>query len=76
MIKKIKRLKGVESGKDIYILANAPSIKELNLSKLKDKVTIGMNANPLLEREFGFISDIMLLVIKDFLNILLRERWR
>jgi len=68
MIKKIKRLKGVESGKDIYILANAPSIKELNLSKLKDKVTIGMNANPLLEREFGFISDYYVVSDQRFLE--------
>jgi hypothetical protein len=68
MIKKIKQLKGLESGKDIYILANAPSVKEFNLSKLKDKVTIGMNANPLLEREFGFISDYYVVSDQRFLK--------
>jgi len=68
MIKKIKNLKGVESGKDIYILANAPSIKALNLFTLKDKVTIGMNANPLLEKEFGFISQYYVVSDKRFIN--------
>ena len=51
MIKNISILKNKELGKDIYILANAPSIKEEELSLLKDKVSIGMNANPLLEKE-------------------------
>jgi len=68
MIKKIKQLRGVESGKDIYILANAPSIKEFDLSKLKGEVTIGMNANPLLEKEFGFISNYYVVSDQRFLK--------
>lgn len=64
----IKSLKGKEKGKDIYILANAPSIKKENLSLLKDKVTIGMNANPLLEKEFGFISQYYVVSDKRFIN--------
>ena len=66
--KKIKKLKNKELGKDIYILANAPSIKELDLSLLKDKVTIGMNANPLLEKEFGFVSPYYVVSDQRFLN--------
>lgn len=56
MIKNIKELKNKEKNKNIYILANAPSVKENDLSLLKNKISIGMNANPLLEKEFGFIS--------------------
>lgn len=64
----IQSLKGREEGKDIYILANAPSIKKEKLFLLKDKVTIGMNANPLLEQEFGFISQYYVVSDKRFLN--------
>ena len=53
----IRDLKNVNKGEDIFILANAPSIKKNDLSRLKGKVVIGMNANPLLEKEFGFVSD-------------------
>ncbi len=52
----IEKLKNREMGKDIYILGNAPSVKNYDLSLLNEKVTIGMNANPLLEKEFNFIS--------------------
>jgi len=65
---KIKKLKNKEKNKDIYILANAPSIKENDLSFLKDKITIGMNANPLLEEEFGFTSSYYVVSDKRFLN--------
>ena len=64
----IKSLKGKEQGKDIYILANAPSIKKEQLSLLRDKVTIGMNANPLLEQEFGFVSQYYVVSDKRFIN--------
>lgn len=49
-------LKNKEKDRDIYILANAPNIKEEDLSLLKNSITIGMNANPLLEEEYGFVS--------------------
>ncbi len=68
MDKKIKDLFNKEKGKDIYILANAPSIKQENLGFLKDKVSIGMNANPLLEKEFGFISPYYVVSDQRFLN--------
>jgi len=68
MIKKVSLLKNKEKGKDIYILANAPSVKNHNLSLLKDKITIGMNANPLLEQEFGFISPYYIVSDLRFIN--------
>lgn len=64
----IKKLKNKEYGKDIYILANAPSVKEENLSLLKDKIVIGMNANPLLEQEFDFIAKYYVVSDKRFIN--------
>lgn len=64
----IKSLKDIEFGEDIYILANAPSVKKENLSLLKDKISIGMNANPLLEKEFDFISQYYVVSDLRFLN--------
>lgn len=64
----IRSLKNKEEGKDIYILANAPSIKKENLTLLKDKITIGMNANPLLEKEFDFISQYYVVSDRRFIN--------
>ncbi|MBW9399805.1 DUF115 domain-containing protein [Leclercia sp. EC_58] len=52
---KISNLKNIENGKDIYIVANGPSVlnkKTLNL--LSDKIVIGMNATPLLCHEYSF----------------------
>ncbi len=68
MIKNIKELKGIHSDEDIYILANAPSIRNFNLGDLKGKVSIGMNANPLLEKEFGFVSDYYVVSDMRFMN--------
>ena len=68
MKKNISELKDIELGKDIYILANAPSIKQENLSLLKNKISIGMNANPLLEKEFNFISKYYVVSDRRFLN--------
>jgi hypothetical protein len=68
MIKKIQSLKSCEIDKDIYILANAPSVKSHDLRKLKGKIVIGMNANPLLEKEFGFVSDYYVVSDLRFIN--------
>lgn len=53
---KVKNLKNRELGRNIFVLGNAPSVKTHNLSALGDCVSVGMNANPLLEEEFGFVS--------------------
>jgi len=52
----IKNHKNRFKGEDIYILANGPSIKDEDLSVLKSRVSIGINASPLLEKKFGFES--------------------
>ncbi|MCP4178858.1 MAG: DUF115 domain-containing protein [bacterium] len=53
---KILRYKNKYKNKDIFILGNAPSIKKENLEPLKNSISIGMNASPLLEKEYGFTS--------------------
>lgn len=57
MFKTIRSQKNRLKGEDIYILGNGPSIKNEDLSLLKGKHSIGMNASPLLEKEFGFVSE-------------------
>jgi hypothetical protein len=53
---KIGYLKNIEKDKSIFILGNAPSIKQHDLTKLNKCISIGMNGNPILEKEFDFIS--------------------
>lgn len=45
-----------ESKKRAFILGNGPSIKDLDLSRLSNCLTIGLNASPLIEREHNFVS--------------------
>lgn len=55
-MRNIKDLKFQEKDKSIYILANGPSVLMEDLSLLKDKVVIGMNASTLLDEKFNFNS--------------------
>lgn len=43
-------------GATIFVLGNGPSVKEHDLSRLRGLHVIGMNASPLLDREYGFQS--------------------
>lgn len=52
----IKELFLAEKDKDIFILANGPSILDLDLNFLKNQTVIGMNASTLLEENFDFKS--------------------
>lgn len=45
-----------ESNKRAFILGNGPSIRDHDLSRLAGCLTIGLNASPLLEREYNFVS--------------------
>lgn len=53
---KIKQLFNIHEGKRCFILANGPSINQLNLSLLKNEISIGINASTLLEEKFDFIQ--------------------
>lgn len=52
----LRKLYNKEKGKRCFILANGPSVNNLDLSKLKDEVVIGMNASTLLEDKHGFFQ--------------------
>lgn len=54
--RKIRQLKHRERGKDCFIIGNAPSVRNHDLSALRNKLSIGVNASTALEQEFGFHS--------------------
>ena len=45
-----------ERKKRAFILGNSPSIRDHDLSRLSECLTIGLNGSPLLEREHNFVS--------------------
>lgn len=51
-----------------FILANGPSINKLNLSLLRNEVTIGMNASTILEEKYNFVQTYYTLTDSRFLN--------
>jgi len=53
---KLRELRNRESGKDCFIIGNAPSVRQHDLSALRGKLSIGVNASTALEEEFGFHS--------------------
>lgn len=69
----IKKIKNKEANQNIFVLGNAPSVKQHDLSQLVNAISIGMNANPLLEEEFGYVSQYY--VVSD-LRFITHERKR
>jgi hypothetical protein len=65
---KLSRLKNREKGRRVFILGNGPSIRQEDLSALAGELVIGMNASPLLDKEFGFTSQYYTLSDRRFLN--------
>ena len=63
----ISRIKNTLKGEDVYILGNAPSIREDDLTQLNNKYSIGLNASPILEKEFRFTSQYYVLSDTRFL---------
>jgi hypothetical protein len=53
----VRELRGRLRGETVFVLGNGPSIREHDLHRLHGRRVIGMNASPLLDREFGFESD-------------------
>ena len=49
--------RGALEGGKVFIPGNGPSILTHDLARLKHQHSIGMNASPLLEQEYGFTSD-------------------
>jgi hypothetical protein len=61
--KEILKFKDIHKGERCFIVANGPSLKQTDLSLLKDEYTIGMNRIYLLEEVNGFIPSY--LVVAD-----------
>jgi hypothetical protein len=53
-IKRLAELKDIHKGKRAFIIGNGPSLKQTDLSKLKNEITFGMNRIYLLFPELGF----------------------
>lgn len=55
-IEDLKRLKDIHRGKRAFVIGNGPSLKNTDLSKLKDEFTFGLNRIYLLFPELGFTT--------------------
>jgi len=72
---RLSDLRNREKGKRIFILANGPSINDLDLRVLRDEVVIGMNASTLLEERFDFVSEYYVVSDKRFLLSEEKRMW-
>ncbi len=55
-IRRLAELKDIHKGKRAFIIGNGPSLKQTDLSKLKNEFTFGMNRIYLLFPELGFTT--------------------
>ena len=53
----VRSLRGRGRGRRAFILGNGPSVIMHDLSILRKELTIGMNASPILERNYGFTAE-------------------
>ncbi len=63
-IRRLAALKDIHKGKRAFVIANGPSLKQTDMSKLKDEFTFGMNRIYLMFPELGF-STTYLTVVND-----------
>lgn len=61
-IKKIKALRDSHAGERCFIIGNGPSLKETDLTKLRNEFTIGMNRFYLAFPDLGFTTSLLLTV--------------
>ncbi len=75
---KLRALKNLHKGKRCFIIANGPSINQMDLSVLKNEITIGMNRIYLHKEKMGFlpnylvVSDVALTLAQfpeEFMNV-------
>jgi hypothetical protein len=71
-IRKLKEFKDIHTGERAFIIGNGPSLRQMDLSKLRDEFTFGMNRIYLLFPELGFhttyfvsINDLVIEQFKD-----------
>lgn len=71
-IKRLAALKDVHKGKRAFIIGNGPSLKQTDLSRLKNEITFGMNRIYLAFPELDFTTTYICvtndLVIEQFVN--------
>lgn len=71
-IRRLAELKDVHKGKRAFIIGNGPSLKQTDLSKLKDEITFGMNRIYLAFPEWGFTTTYLCvtndLVVEQFVD--------
>jgi hypothetical protein len=63
-IRRLAALKDVHKGKRAFVIANGPSLKQTDMSRLKNEFTFGMNRIYLMFPELGF-STTYLTVVND-----------
>jgi hypothetical protein len=63
-IRRLAALKDIHKGKRAFVIANGPSLKQTDMSKLKNEFTFGMNRLYLMFPELGF-STTYLTVVND-----------
>lgn len=59
---------GYYEGRPCHILGNGPSVNQLNLSLIKSRLVIGVNASPLLHKELGRSTDFYCVTDQRFLK--------
>ena len=63
-IRRLAALKDIHKGKRAFVIANGPSLKQTDMSKLRNEFTFGMNRIYLMFPELGF-STTYLTVVND-----------
>jgi hypothetical protein len=63
-IRRLTALKDIHRGKRAFVIANGPSLKQIDMSRLKNEFTFGMNRIYLMFPELGF-STTYLTVVND-----------
>ena len=71
-IRRLTEVKDIHKGKRAFIIGNGPSLKQTDLSKLKDEITFGMNRIYLAFPEWGFTTTYLCvtndLVVEQFVD--------
>jgi hypothetical protein len=71
-IRRLSEMKDIHKGKRAFIIGNGPSLKQTDLSKLKNEITFGMNRIYLAFPEWGFTTTYLCvtndLVVEQFVD--------
>jgi hypothetical protein len=71
-IKRLAKLKEIHKGKRAFIIGNGPSLKQTDLSKLRNEITFGMNRIYIAFPEWGFTTTYLCvtndLVVEQFVD--------